>query len=289
MEEFGARTEKPLETCLAEVDQCDVYVGIIAFRVGSVDESSGKSFTQLEYERALERRKEVLIYLADEEAACFPYSQIDGDTQNRAQLEAFKTKLREQHTVDNFSTPDDLAEKLNRDFTRRFISRESRPADHNTEGEFKNSAEALSEFLLTPSRFNGAEVRLTVAFTRDLFPASRSLCQRFNLEYGNTIGIPIHITRPADRLITEDFTELFATGDRIDTVRKLGAEKEADIYARLQFSTEDVTNERARFLGHRFTSSGAFVFTNPAISQFLGGTTYVAPEGKVLLLFSKPA
>ncbi|MFM7848876.1 MAG: DUF4062 domain-containing protein [Rubrivivax sp.] len=32
MEQFGARTETPLQTCLVEVDQSDIYVGVIGFR-----------------------------------------------------------------------------------------------------------------------------------------------------------------------------------------------------------------------------------------------------------------
>ena len=63
MEEFGARTAGALETCLAEVEQSDVYVGIIAYRLGSVDPGSKKPFTVLEYEKAIELKKEVLIYI----------------------------------------------------------------------------------------------------------------------------------------------------------------------------------------------------------------------------------
>ena len=36
MEQFGARSETPLETCLAAVEQSDVYVGLLAYRLGSV-------------------------------------------------------------------------------------------------------------------------------------------------------------------------------------------------------------------------------------------------------------
>ncbi len=61
MEQFGARGGTPLQTCLVEVEQADIYVGIIAFRHGSIEPTSGKSYTQLEYERALELSKEVLI------------------------------------------------------------------------------------------------------------------------------------------------------------------------------------------------------------------------------------
>ena len=74
MEQFGARPGAPLETCLAEVEQSDVYVGIIAFRIGSIHPESAKSFTQLEYERASSLNKAILIYLVDEESARVRYS-----------------------------------------------------------------------------------------------------------------------------------------------------------------------------------------------------------------------
>ena len=69
MEQFGARPDRPLLTCLAEVEQSDVFIGIIAFRAGSIDSDTEKSFTQLEYEHALKLGKEILIYMADEDQA----------------------------------------------------------------------------------------------------------------------------------------------------------------------------------------------------------------------------
>jgi Domain of unknown function (DUF4062) len=62
MEEFGARTAGALDTCLAEVEQSDVYVAIIAYRLGSIDPETKKPFTLLEYEKAVEFGKEILIY-----------------------------------------------------------------------------------------------------------------------------------------------------------------------------------------------------------------------------------
>ena len=97
MEAFGARTSSPLETCLAEVDISDIYIGIIAFRLGSIEQNSGKSYTQLEYERAYEKKKEILIYLVDEENAKVFAKFIDKD-EHRDKLEAFQTPLeREAH------------------------------------------------------------------------------------------------------------------------------------------------------------------------------------------------
>ena len=110
MEQFGARTEAPLETCLAEVEQSDVYVGIVAYRLGSLDPATGRSFTQLEYERATQLGKAILIYLADEDAARVRYTDIEIEPLARERLAAFKVTLGERHTVSSFSTPEDLAE-----------------------------------------------------------------------------------------------------------------------------------------------------------------------------------
>ena len=101
MEAFGARSEAPLETCLAEVEQSDVYIGLVGFRLGSIDDSSGKSFTQREYERARELNLQILIYLRDEDGT-LRLSDIDLDTAPREKLASFKRTLRENHTVDTF-------------------------------------------------------------------------------------------------------------------------------------------------------------------------------------------
>jgi hypothetical protein len=87
MEEFGARTAGALETCLAEVEQSEVYVGIIAYRLGSIDPETKKPFTVLEYEKAVELKKEVLIYIADDDTSSFPRSPMDEDSRTRKRLE----------------------------------------------------------------------------------------------------------------------------------------------------------------------------------------------------------
>src|SRR4051812_46232729 len=67
MEEFGARSTNALDTCLSEIEQSDIYVGIIGMRFGTEDKTTKKSYTQLEYEKAVSLGKEILIYLVDED------------------------------------------------------------------------------------------------------------------------------------------------------------------------------------------------------------------------------
>jgi hypothetical protein len=280
MEEFGARTERPLDTCLAEVEQSDVYVGIIAFRLGSMDSSSRKSFTQLEYEHAVATGKEVLLYIADEDSGCVPYAHIDSDGRNRRRLEAFKNRLRERHTVDTFSTPEDLVEKLARNVARFFEPIQS-PASvvPVTQQEFEKTIRVLRQFRLTPARFNGQQVRLGIGYNANSpFPAARSLCRQFNLEYGNTVGMYIAITNPAERELTAGFRHMFATGSRVDEFLALPRARGTEVYAALQFSAEDVNRNEAEFFGDSYPQ-----YDEPEDPR----EVWVAPEGKVILLFSK--
>lgn len=110
MEKFGARPEKPLETCLKEVEKSDIFIGIIGMRYGSVDPITGKSFTQLEYEKAVDLRLEVLIYMIDEKKALIRPDSIDPE--NYLKLKDFKSKLSKSHTIDYFINEKDLVSKL---------------------------------------------------------------------------------------------------------------------------------------------------------------------------------
>ena len=283
MEEFGARTSGPLETCLAEVEQSDVYVGIIAYRLGSIDPETKKPFTLLEYEKAVEQKKEILIYVADDEAVCFPQAVMDDDPRTRRRLAAFKRRLSENHTVDKFSTPEDLVEKLSRDFKKHFSTKQQeQPQSQGDEEVFANSAKALRAFLLTPKRYNGQEVRLCVGFQGSVFPASRNLCKHFNLEYGFTVGAYMHIKKPKAAYDTAfGFREIYATGKKVDALYELVRAKTADLYAQLQFTEEDVRGVEAEFLGRTYYDSNE-PDDDPA-------AVYVPPEAKVILLFTKPA
>jgi hypothetical protein len=110
MERFGARTEVPLETCLTEVQNSDIFISIIGMRYGSIEEESNKSYSQLEYEKAKELNKEIYVYILDENAET-KVSLVDFE--NYQNLSQFKTILRKNHTVDTFLTEKDLVKKIN--------------------------------------------------------------------------------------------------------------------------------------------------------------------------------
>ncbi|MCB2219835.1 MAG: DUF4062 domain-containing protein [Bacteroidetes bacterium] len=110
MEEFGARTTTPLETCIEFAYECDIYLGIIGMRYGSTDRKTKKSFTEIEYEVAYEKNKEIFIYLIDESESLILPKFIDFE--NYKKLEDFKKKLKQRHTIDYFRNPDELVLKV---------------------------------------------------------------------------------------------------------------------------------------------------------------------------------
>lgn len=279
MEQFGARTEAPLQTCFAEVEQSDVYVGIIGFKLGSVDQQSGKSLTQLEYERAVELNKEILIYVADEQDSRVRVADIDVDEQTREKLKAFKRTLRDRHTVDTFVGPKDLAEKLARDFRRHFVERDQKkPASADT--EFLEAKGVLDRFFLLPNNETGTEIRLRVKFDGEPFPAARALCTPFLLTYGSSVGIGMTVIEPS-KSKAQKFRYLFATGDRAGTLVGLNSKKgPVDVYAVLKFTDQDVARTRAEFIGYSYSTYG---YSEDDMEE------YVSPEGYAILLFSKVA
>jgi len=123
MENFGARKSKPLDTCLAEISKCQIYIGIISMCYGSIDEETGKSYTQLEYDKAKELGIEILIYLVDEKSGELKTGHIDFGDKN-LRLNNFKNILKNNHTVDFFINETDLGQKIYRDL-EKLISKQT--------------------------------------------------------------------------------------------------------------------------------------------------------------------
>ena len=243
MEQFGAQTGTPLQTCLAEVDQSDIDVAIIAFRLGSLEPESGQAYTQLEYERARTHGKEILIYLADKDYSKHLVKDIDqGEAGEK--LDAFKRTLRDRHTVETFKESGDLATKLKRDLDRRHIE----PKKLKTMGddEFATAKMRLTAFLLLPKTLAGLDVRLKVRVSGQPYPASRATCQAFNLEFGATFGVPIEVVVP-EGISCVDLFDLFVDAKHALDILPLSEGSLIEGYVKLHFSDANVGDAHARF------------------------------------------
>lgn len=98
MENYTAYSERPLDKCRRDVQECDIYVGLFAWRHGFCPEGQDKSITCLECEAAREKNLPRLIFLMDEEAE-WPHRDPDD-----AAIRQLRDRLADESMVDFFST-----------------------------------------------------------------------------------------------------------------------------------------------------------------------------------------
>lgn len=237
MEIFGARSAEPLQTCVDEVMKCKVFIGIIGMRYGSIDEKTGKSFVHIEYETALEKKIDILIYLIDEDKAQIPPKFFD--TKSALKLEDFKELLRKKHTIETFLSPEDLGNKVGRDLIRLFTDEGLVVKDEEIQPSSQSEKinQLLNKFDLMPDRFQGSEVELIIKFSGKPRAVSESLCKAIDLRFGSSLSRSITIVN----LSLNNFVflnELYAENDGCDLLFNAPDNKEYKIIAKLAFGQE---------------------------------------------------
>ncbi|HEX6123261.1 MAG TPA: DUF4062 domain-containing protein, partial [Ktedonobacterales bacterium] len=118
MEHFGAHGEgDAIEISTDRVASADIYLGIIAWRYGTILQEGTRSVTHQEYEEAGRLGLPRFIFLSDPATetqdspdAIFPAASRDAEHQ--AQLAAFRAEIGRTHVVDFFTTPEDLAARV---------------------------------------------------------------------------------------------------------------------------------------------------------------------------------
>ena len=103
MERFGSHPETTRVESLREIDQCDLYLGIIGGRYGS-------GITEAEYDRAREKGLPCFVYFKQDQQV--RPEDRDEEAERTELLVKFKAKLKDPssgHTVAEFSGPYELA------------------------------------------------------------------------------------------------------------------------------------------------------------------------------------
>jgi len=166
MENFGARTQKPLETCLHEVEHCDVFLLIVGMRYGSIDLKTGKSFTELEYLKAISTQKDIYVYLIDEENSLVKPSHIDYS--NLENLKEFKNLLLKNHTCDYFKNENELTKKVESKI--EFISnKKNNKRPHSIEASIFRSQTCLDWIIIISHIKNKPYEIFICYFDEDIF------------------------------------------------------------------------------------------------------------------------
>ncbi len=121
MEFFGARSDLPIETCLAEVQRSHILVVVVGHRYGSLVPNLGISYSEAEYREGRRLQKPCLVYMRDENAPIL-LKNVERDPEKLKRLEAWKADLTTQHTVATFSEPGVLAVQVAADLARTIQS-----------------------------------------------------------------------------------------------------------------------------------------------------------------------
>jgi Domain of unknown function (DUF4062) len=112
MEDYTADDRRPLEKCLADLANCEIYVGLFALRYGFVPDHNnpdGLSITELEYKHARAMGKECLIFMARVDD--WPTQLTDffsGENGRGERILKLREQLDNDHTRILFSKPEEL-------------------------------------------------------------------------------------------------------------------------------------------------------------------------------------
>jgi HEAT repeat protein len=117
MARFGARSGTAIAESVSAVDKADIYVGIFAWRYGTIKTGETRSITHIEYDESVKLRIPRLIFLADPktEALDNPLQLFPDnirDHENDEKRRQFRQVLKEDQVVDYFTTPEDLGRRV---------------------------------------------------------------------------------------------------------------------------------------------------------------------------------
>jgi hypothetical protein len=110
MEIFPAADVEQFEYIKKVIDECDYYVLIIGARYGSVD-AAGVSFTEKEYDYAVEQKKTVLGFIHGDPGS-IAVNKADTDPALAAKLNTFREKVSKGRLVRFWKTPEDLTSRV---------------------------------------------------------------------------------------------------------------------------------------------------------------------------------
>ena len=108
MECFKAADETPWEIIKENIEGIDIFVLVVAGRYGSKDEK-GISFTEREYNYARQKGIPVLTFIRNPRNISIQDSDSGEDLEK---LNAFKFRLKSEHTVCEWNEKEDLAESV---------------------------------------------------------------------------------------------------------------------------------------------------------------------------------
>jgi len=116
MENFPSSNNSPWETIKQLIDECDYYILIIGFIYGTIDEETGDSYTEKEYDYAKSINKHILSFILNDSF------KLKKD-EDLAKIESFKQKVKNNGKLSKFcknknNLSSDIVSTLHKEFKR---------------------------------------------------------------------------------------------------------------------------------------------------------------------------
>lgn len=108
MEAFVAANDEQFDVIKKVIDLCDYYVLIIGKRYGSINQSTGLSYTEMEYDYALSQGIPVLVFAIDD-GVKLSQEKTEPDEKIRQKLKLFKEKAMKNRLASIWKNQGDLA------------------------------------------------------------------------------------------------------------------------------------------------------------------------------------
>ena len=110
MDWYTSDTKPPQQLDDARVKECDAFVIIVGHLYGQSPPGQDKSFTELEYEAAIDSGMDVYPFLASDKFPVPPSLREDDATYQK--LQAFRKRLKKDHTRREFDNEDQLCTEV---------------------------------------------------------------------------------------------------------------------------------------------------------------------------------
>ncbi|MDY2812914.1 MAG: DUF4062 domain-containing protein [Dorea sp.] len=111
MENFVATDDEQFSVIKKVIDLCDYYILILGKRYGSVNEATGISYTEMEYNYAIDKGIPVLVFVLDDSVEVDD-DKIEKDDIKKGKLAAFKSRAMRNRLASVWKDQSDLMGKV---------------------------------------------------------------------------------------------------------------------------------------------------------------------------------
>lgn len=244
MERFVPAPIRPIDRCYEELANSQIYVLLLGHRYGEIDSESGKSYTELEYDKAKEMGLPILVFLLDTERVGMMAKFRESDAQYNALLR-FKSELKnsKEITVGEFASEKDLQEKATRAISETMsrLKSSARSAEDTNVG-----AKQYSRFIKRPERYKGCEATLRVRMDGKYGDARlrEELYEAFDMPIGDALYLnDVFVLGSGIDVDTDGWLiDAWAEGDAADWLDENEVTTGTTFEARFRFAHEIVVN-----------------------------------------------